>query len=363
MFKNRIIKMAYPILGYRETLAVTKVLKSKVLSAGPQNELFEKNFSSYLENLHCVSVNSGTSALYLSLLANGIGKGDEVIVPSFSFAATANVVKLVGATPIFVDIEEDSYCMDPVHLEYKITSRTKAVIVVHLYGNPANLISISKICQNKNILLFEDAAQAHGAEVEGRKIGTWGICNSFSFYPTKNITTAEGGLISTSNSELNHKLRLLRNQGMIIRYRNEIPGFNLRLSELHASIGNEQFKKLKSFNEKRISNANFYNNNLKNIITPVIKRNSKHVFNQYTIRIPNMTGEDIRSKLKTYNIESAIYYPIPIHRLPSFNNKIYLPITEKMSNECISIPVHPGIKSSEKHKIVEILNKIAVKKI
>jgi dTDP-4-amino-4,6-dideoxygalactose transaminase len=357
------INVASPIIGRGEIRAVRKVLRSKNLAGGLEVDLFEKNFSHYLSNLDCIAVNSGTSALYLSLMAAGIKAGDEVIVPSFTFAATANVILLLGAKPIFVDISEESYNLDPSKIEEKISNKTKGIIVVHLYGNPADLVAINDLCIKYNLMLFEDAAQAHGAEIEGKRVGTWGLCNSFSFYPTKNMTTGEGGLISTKDSTIARNIRLLRNQGMFERYKNEIAGFNLRMSDIHAAIGNVQFRKLEKFNEKRIKNATFYSKHLENIIIPKYKSSNKHVFHQYTIRIPHLIRSEVMGKLLENGISCGVYYPIPVNKLKAFSTNDHLPVTDKVTKECFSIPVHPNLMKSQISKIVEVLNKIAKEKI
>ena len=244
------IPAANPIIGKEERDAVDRVLKSGSLAQGPEVAAFESEFSAHVDNRLCVALNSGTSALHLAFIAAGITPGDEVIVPSFSFAATANSVALAGATPVFADIENNHFNLDPNKIEDVITSKTRAIMPVHLYGHPADMISINRIANKHGLLVLEDAAQAHKASINGIPVGAWGVAASFSFYPTKNMTSGEGGMVSTSSPQIARKIKLLRNQGMEIRYQNEAIGFNTRMTDIHAAIGREQLKKLPAWTLK-----------------------------------------------------------------------------------------------------------------
>jgi dTDP-4-amino-4,6-dideoxygalactose transaminase len=290
------------------------------------------------------------------LLAAGIGAGDEIIVPSFSFAATANAVSLTGATPIFADIELDYYCIDPDGLEKLITPKTKGIMVVHLFGHPANMSRIQKTAAKYKIHVFEDAAQAHGASLTDKPVGTFGLAAAFSFYATKNVTSGEGGMIVTADPILARRVKLLRNQGMEKRYKNEIVGLNNRLSDLHAAIGVAQFKKLTKNTKRRIANANYYNKYLEVVLKPKVMAGAVHVFHQYTIRVNER--EKVVEALNQLGIEVGIYYPIPIHKLESFNTHQVLPNTEIMAKECLSIPIHPDLTKRELRRIVKSLNLI-----
>jgi dTDP-4-amino-4,6-dideoxygalactose transaminase len=354
----KFIPIAKPYIGRKEKRAVLKVLKSSSLAQGPEVELFEKEFSNMVNGRYCIAVNSGTSALHLSLLAAKIGPGDEVIIPSFTFAATANAVKLCGATPIFADIDEN-FCIDINHVKKLINKKTKAIMPVHLYGHPANIIELKSICNNKNILIIEDAAQAHGASLNNISVGTMGDIACFSFYPTKNMTSGEGGMIVTNSESIYKYARLLRNQGMEKKYQNEIVGFNNRMTDIHASIGRVQLQRLKSWNNKRISNAEFLSKNLKNVIVPKVALGAKHVYHQYTILVEKEKRDFIVEKLNEMGIGCGIYYPIPCHKLPSFNENIYLPNTENISQRCISLPVHPFLSKLDLKKIVNCINKLS----
>jgi dTDP-4-amino-4,6-dideoxygalactose transaminase len=350
------IKMNQLSLGISAWINIAKVLRTGYLVSGPFVKKFESGFSEFVEDVDCIAVNSGTSALHLMLLAAGVGPEDEIIVPSFSFAASANAVALTGAQPVFADIELDYYCIDSNKIENLITSRTKGIMVVHLYGHPANMEAINKIAQKNDLIIFEDAAQAHDAQLNGKPVGTFGLAGAFSFYATKNITSGEGGMVTTNDETLARKVRLLRNQGMERRYENEIVGFNNRLSDLHAAIGTAQLKKLKSNTQKRIKNARYYDQHLKNVIIPKAMLGARHVYHQYTIRIKNR--DQVMSALKHYGIEVGVYYPSGIHKLESFNSQVELPNADLMASECLSLPIHPGLRKRHLRYIVKTLNSI-----
>jgi len=353
----RMIPLAKPQISWQERSAVIKVLKSSSLAQGPEVMAFEKEFSKIVGDRDCVAVNSGTSALHLSLIALGISENDEVIVPSFTFAATANVVALVGAKPIFIDIDPKTYCMDPAAMAKAITNKTKAVIVVHLYGLPANMNQIMKIANKNSLFVIEDAAQAHLAAINNQNVGTYGDAAAFSFYPTKNMTSGEGGMIVLKNSTNARLCRLLRNQGMETRYQNEIIGFNLRMTDIHAAIGRCQLKKLSEATDKRIKNAQFLSSNLNCDTLPFVPEGYKHVYHQYTVRI--VIKRDTFSKLlREKGVGNDVYYPTPVHQLPSFNHKIELPNTINASKEVLSLPIHPSLSKRQLRKIVDLFNKI-----
>ena len=283
--KKSHIPIAKPIIGRDVRRAVNKVLRSGNLTQGPEVLAFEREFSLLVNERECVAVNSGTSALHLALLSLGIGVGDEVIVPSFTFAATANSVALTGAKPVFVDIDINTYNIDPNLIEKAITPLTKAIQVVHLYGLPADMIRIVEIAKKHNLLIIEDAAQAHSASINDQPVGTFGDAAAFSFYPTKNMTSGEGGMIVFKDKEPARLARLYRNQGMEKRYQNEIVGFNLRMTDIHAAIGRTQLKHLLKWSKKRQDNAMTLSSQLQNVVTPIIPNGFSHVFHQYTIRV------------------------------------------------------------------------------
>jgi len=351
------IPLAKPQITRSERAAVNRVLKSLKMAQGPEVASFEKEFSRFVEDRECVAVNSGTSALHLCLIALGIRPGDEVIVPSFTFAATANVVSLVGAKPIFVDIDPRTYCLDPKLIEDAITIKTRAIIVVHLYGLPADMQSICRIADKNSLLVIEDAAQAHIASIDGKPVGTFGDAAAFSFYPTKNMTSGEGGMAVLRESSSARVCRLLRNQGMEKRYQNEIAGFNLRMTDIHAAIGRVQLRKLPKMTEKRIKNANYLSTNLATDTVPFVQHGFKHVFHQYTVRIKS-GREEFSRKLHEYGIGNDVYYPTQVHMLPSFNAGFELPETLAATQQVLSLPVHPGLSSRDLGKIVSKFNKL-----
>lgn len=354
------IPAAKPIIGDDERAAVDAVLASGMLAQGEEVAEFEREFSNVLlDGRASVALNSGTSGLHLGLLAAGIGPGDEVIVPSFTFAATANSVALTGATPIFADIELDHYCLDLDHVESMIRKETKGIMPVHLYGHPANIAAFRELADRHSIKLFEDAAQAHGAALDGRKVGTFGDFAMFSLYPTKNMTSGEGGMVSTGDSTLERNLRLLRNQGMERQYQNEVVGFNARMTNVHAAIGRVQLAKVQGWTAQRQANATYLSANLAGVETPGVAAGAEHVYHQYTIRVPE-DRDGFSAALKTeYGVGSGVYYPIPNHRLPTFRVTEDLPNTETASREVLSLPVHPSLDREDLERIVTAVNNLS----
>ena len=353
------IPAAQPIIGDDERQAVDRVLQSGMLAQGPEVKAFEDEFSEIVDKRHCIAVNSGTSALHMAFVAAGIRQGDEVIVPSFSFAATANAVRLAGATPVFADIEQDYFNLSPSAVEAAITPRTRAIMPVHLYGHPAAMTELTAICQRHNLLLFEDAAQAHAASLNGVPVGAFGVAGSFSFYPTKNMTSGEGGMVTTGCDHIARQLRLLRNQGMERRYENEVIGFNTRMTDIHAAIGRVQLKKLAGWTKQRQDNAQFLSNNISGVVTPPTASGAVHVFHQYTIRVVDQDRDKFAEELVKRGVGCGVYYPTPIHRLPSFGLTIDLPVTEQVALQCLSLPVHPSLSKKDLETIVETVNAVA----
>ncbi|WP_159618075.1 DegT/DnrJ/EryC1/StrS family aminotransferase [Arthrobacter zhaoguopingii] len=354
------IPAAKPIVGDEERAAVDAVLLSGMLAQGAEVAAFEKEFSEVLlDGRAAVAVNSGTAGLHLGLLAAGIGPGDEVIVPSFTFAATANSVALTGATPVFADIELDHYCLDIAHVASLITEKTKGIMPVHLYGHPADIEAYRTLADRHGIALFEDAAQAHGASLGGRQVGTFGDFAMFSLYPTKNMTSGEGGMVSTGNPEIERRLRLLRNQGMERQYENELVGFNARMTNLHAAIGRVQLTKVGGWTAQRQANAAFLSANIEGVATPTVAEGAVHVYHQYTVRVGGDRDGFAAALKDEYNIGSGVYYPIPNHRLPSFQRTEDLPNTETAAREVLSLPVHPSLDSEDLDRIVTAVNALA----
>jgi perosamine synthetase len=353
------IPVAKPLIGDEERAAVDRVLRSGMIAQGPEVAAFEQEFSAALvDDRECVAVNSGTSGQHLGLLAAGIGPGDEVIVPSFTFAATANSVALTGATPVFADIEPDSFCLDPASVEAAVTERTKGIMLVHLYGQSADMAGLGAVAERHGLALFEDAAQAHGAAFDGRPVGTFGTFGMFSLYPTKNMTSGEGGMVSC-DGEVARRIRLLRNQGMERQYENELVGFNNRMTDIHAAIGRVQLTRLPGWTEDRRRNAAFLDSHLENVVVPPVREGSTHVYHQYTIRVEGDRDRMVKALREEHGVGSGVYYPIPNHRLPSFGLTLDLPETERAAREVISLPVHPSLSAEDLERIVEAVNTVA----
>nr|BFF10647.1 DegT/DnrJ/EryC1/StrS family aminotransferase [Microbacterium flavescens] len=315
---SEFIPPAKPIIGDEEREAVDRVLRSGMVAQGPEVAAFEHEFSAhFVQGRPVVAVNSGTAGLHLGLLAAGVGAGDEVIVPSFTFAATGNSVALTGATPVFADIEPETFTLDPAAVEASITSKTKGIMPVHLYGHPARMRELEAIARRHDIALYEDAAQAHGASLDGRLVGTFGAFGMFSLYPTKNMTSGEGGMISAATDEIARAARLLRNQGMERQYENEVIGFNARMTDIHAAIGRVQLTKVDAWTATRQANAAFLDANLSGVVVPPVLDGAVHVYHQYTVRVADDRDGFVAALKAEHNIGSGVYYPIPNHRLPS----------------------------------------------
>ncbi|MFF0467921.1 DegT/DnrJ/EryC1/StrS family aminotransferase [Micromonospora zamorensis] len=355
------IPPARPVIGEAEIEAAVKVLRSGMVVQGPEVAAFEQEFGELVAGRHCVAVNSGTSALQLSLMALGFGPGDEIIVPSFSFAASANAVRLVGATPVFADIEPGSFCLDPAAVEAAIGPRTVAIMPVHLYGHPAAMDQIMAIAERHNLAVVEDAAQAHGASLGGTPVGAFGAAGCFSFYPTKNMHSLEGGMITTGDAGLARTLRLLRNQGMEQRYANEIVGANMRMTDVAAAIGRVQLRQLPDWTAQRQANAKFLDSRITGVVTPPVADGAAHVYHQYTVRVRG-DRDAAQQRLTELGIGNAVYYPTPIHRLKPYLTEDgtpgpwELPETERAAAEVISLPVHPSLSSEELERIAEGAN-------
>lgn len=351
---------AKPLIGDEERAAVDRVLRSGMLAQGPEVAAFETEFSARFGlDRACVAVNSGTSGLHLGLLACGIKAGDEVIVPSFTFAATANSVALAGATPVFADIDPVTFCLEPADVAERITDRTVAVMPVHLYGHPADMPAYATLANKHGLQVFEDAAQAHGAELDGTPVGAFGSFAMFSLYPTKNMTSGEGGMVSAATPEVERLLRLYRNQGMERQYENEVVGLNNRMSDIHAAIGRVQLTKVDAWTWQRQHNAKFLSAHLEGVTTPAVAEGAVHVYHQYTIRVPEDRDGLARALRDEYQIGSGMFYPVPNHRLAPFRSPVELPETERAARECLSLPVHPSVTTSDLERIVEAVNTLA----
>ena len=354
------IPIAHPLIGEEEKQAVLEVLDSGILAQGPKVKAFEEAFAELCGVPYAIATSSGTTALHLALLAHGIGPGDEVITSPFTFIASANSILYTGATPVFVDIEPDTFNLDPGKIGPAITPRTKAIMPVHLFGLACDMAPIMAIAQAHQLSVIEDAAQSHGAEYRGRRVGSFGT-GCFSFYPTKNMTSAEGGMITTASEAIAETCRLLRQHGMQRRYYHETLGYNFRMTDIHAAIGLAQLKKLWQFTEQRILNAGFLTNHLNGVVTPAVPEGRRHVFHQYTIRAPNGRRDAVLAGLQAQGVGCGVYYPVPIHRQQVYQERGYrasYPEAERAAGEVISLPVHPALSQADLETIVAAVNSL-----
>jgi len=353
------ISIAKPMIGPEEKQAVLDVLDSGMLAQGPRVHEFEEEFARLSGTRFAVAVSSGTTALHLALLAHGIGKGDEVITSPFTFIASANSILYTGARPVFVDICADTFTIDPDQIERAITPATKAIMPVHLFGLCSDMDAIMSIAKKHNLVVIEDACQSHGAQIKGKPAGSFGT-GAFSFYATKNMTTGEGGMVTTDNEELAAEMRILRQHGMKVRYYHEELGFNFRMTDIQAAIGLAQIKKLDLYNNIRIRNAKFFDENLKCVVKPFVPEGYKHVYHQYTIRVENGHRDALMTHLHDNGIGTGIFYPIPVHQQSFYRDELgytdSLPQAEKAASEVLSLPVHPGLSEKDLQEIVRSVN-------
>lgn len=350
------IPLHRPLVGVEEHEAVARVLSSGQLAAGTEVAAFEAEFAALVGVPEAVAVASGTAALWLGLWAAGIGPGDEVIVPSFTFAATAGTVVQTGATPVFADIDARTYCLSAATVRAHIGPRTAAVIAVHLYGHPAPIEELSQLCQQHGLFLVEDAAQAHGTRWRGTHVGGFGGFGAFSFYPTKNMTTGEGGMITTSDPDLARQARSLRNHGQDAPYHHQWPGTNARMTDIAAAIGRVQLRRLPAWVEKRQANAAWLSERLAGLVsTPLVQPDATHTFSLYTVRCSDRAR--LVRTLQTAGVGFGIYYPVGCHCQPAFVTGICLPETERACGEVISLPVRPDLTDKELSAVAEAVAK------
>ena len=348
------------MLGAEEKRAVLEVLDSGMLAQGKKVAEFEQEFATFIGVKHAIATSNGTTALHAALLGHNITAGDEVITSPFSFVATANAIKMAGAVPVFVDIDENTFNINPHLIESAINSKTKAIMPVHLFGLPAEMDTIIKIAQKHNLIIIEDACQAHGAEYNGKKAGSFGT-GCFSFYATKNMTTGEGGMITTDDDQIAVRIRKIINHGSEKRYFHDFVGYNYRLTDIAAAIGTEQLQKLESFNQKRRENARCLQERLSKIAGLILPtENSGQVYHQFTIRITpefGKTREEIISLLTEKGIGSAIFYPVSIHQQKAYPEYHHLqfPVSEKVAREVLSLPIHPEVTEKDLEKIYMVL--------
>ena len=358
------ISMVEPATEYRALKseideAVARVLSSGRYVLGPEGEGLERELAGYVGVPHAVGVNSGTDALHLALVAAGVGPGDEVVVPAFTFFATAEAVSYTGAIPVFADIDEKTFNLDAASLAGKFTRKTKAVIAVHLFGQSADLGDIKNQCESKGAVLIEDCAQALGADYQGRKVGSWGDFGCFSFYPTKNLGAAgDAGLVTTRDRKFDEVLRMLRHHGSRQTYRHERVGWNSRLDEIQAAVLRVKFRHLEKFNAARKEVAAMYRRNLSanGVALPVEHGRGSHVYHQFTIR--SEKRDALREALAGEGIASSVFYPIPLHRQPAYENAnrgTSLPRSEAAARTVLSLPIHPFLDEAAVKRICAVI--------
>ena len=354
------IPISHPIIGEDEKRAVLEVLDSGMLAQGPRVARFEEAFARVAGVRHAVATSSGTTALHLALLAHGIGPGDEVITSPFTFIASVNSILFCGAKPVFVDIDPVTFNMEPALLETAITPRTKAIMPVHLYGQPAQMDAIVDIATQHRVAIIEDAAQAVGATFQGRPVGSFGTA-CFSLYATKNVMTGEGGMVTTDSDEIADRLRMLRNHGMRKRYEYEGLGYNFRMTDILASIGIEQLKKLDAWTETRGDNARRLTAGLRTVTTPAIAADREHVWHQYTVRVPDGRRDELATLLEGAGIGSGVFYPKGAHRFEHVVERAgdyEMPETDRAAAEVLSLPVHPSLDDEDIRRIIEKVNSL-----
>ena len=338
--------------------AITRVVKSGQFIMGPDVRAFEEEVADYLQVKHAIGVNSGTDALVIGLRALDIGPGDEVITTPFSFFATAESISNVGATPVFVDIDERSFNLDPDRIEEAITARTRAIMPVHLYGNPCDMDRIMHIAKKHGLKVIEDAAQSFGARYQGVHTGTIGDVGAYSFFPSKNLGAfGDAGLIATNNDQLAETARMLRAHGAKKKYHNELRGYNSRLDTIQAAILRVKLPHVDTWNQQRREAARRYNEHLDGapgIITPHIT--DGHVFHQYTIRITTRSRDEVQAQLKESGIGTMVYYPVPQDRLPACRTeRSVTPVSEQLATQVLSLPIWPCIGSTVQNSIAHQL--------
>ena len=337
-----------------------RVVSNSTFVLGPEVERFEQEFAAYVGTAHCVAVNSGTAAIHLALASLNIGRDDEVITVPHTFIATAEAITAVGARPVFVDIDPISYTMDPALLERAISSKTRAIIPVDLYGQVADMDSILEIASRHHIPVIEDACQAHGAEYKGRKAGAFGLAGCFSFYPGKNLgACGEGGAVTTDNADLAHRIRMWRDHGSSKRYEHVFPGLNMRMEGLQGGILSVKLKYLDRWNDQRRQAAAGYAEALvgSEITTPAEMAYGRHVYHLYVIQSDNRDA--LRQQLASAGIETGLHYPTPLHLPEAYHflgyKEGHFPVTEKVKSRILSLPMYPGICTEAVQRIVSAL--------
>ncbi len=364
------IPIAKPLIGEEEIRAVEEVLRTGMLAHGRVVEEFERAFADYTGVKHGVAVANGTLALDVALKSIGIKSGEEVITTPFTFIASANSILYQGARAVFADIDDKTFTLDPEDVKEKITPRTRAILVVHLFGHPADMRPIMEIAEDHGIYVVEDCAQSHGATYRGVKTGSIGHVAAFSFYPTKNMTTGEGGMVLTSDDAIAKKARLIRNHGQSEKYLHVALGYNYRMTNIAAAIGLCQLRKLDEWNSIRERNARALTNGLsrvRGLITPHVAPYAKHVWHQYVVRVTedfSMSRDELRDALRERGVGTAVHYPMPVHHQPLYRELGYrmedCPVACRVAKEVLSLPVHPAVSEDDVKYIVNAVKGFAL---
>jgi len=349
------LQSEYEAIGDEALAAIQSVMERQWYVLGDEVERFQRRFAEYVGADHAVGVNSGSDALQLALKAVGVGRGDEVVLPSHTFVATANAVVQAGAEPVLVDVNLETYCLDPAAVEAAVTERTAAVIPVHLYGQSADMDAIRDLATDHDLAIVEDACQAHGATYRGEPAGTLGDVGCFSFYPTKNLGAyGDGGAIVTDDEVVASEIAELRNIGQTEKYHHEQVGYNSRLDEMQAAVLNVKLDYLDEWNERRRRGAAIYDERLDSVVTPSVRDDVEHVYHLYVVRADDREG--LAEHLAAHDVGTLIHYPIPVHEQPAYRDlmDVSLPVTERITDEILSLPMHPWL-SEEKAKSVAAL--------
>jgi perosamine synthetase len=360
------IPVSRPCIGNEEAGAVTRVLQSGMIAQGEAVAAFERAFASYIGVAHAIAVSNGTTALHASLLAAGIGPGDEVIVPSFTFIATATSVSMCGARPVFADVEDRYFMLDPASAEALVTEKTRAVMGVHLFGQPFDIPALSGLCRDHGLLLLEDACQAHGSTFRGRRLGSFGAMACFSFYATKNMTTGEGGMVTTDDPDLAARVRLLINHGQKEKYLHTTLGYNYRMTDLNGAIGLVQLGRLEEMNARRAANAKYLDGHLRcqGVVTPEVRPDSTHVYHQYVLKLEKeakLTRDGLMQALAARGVGTAVHYPRPVHDQPLYHGlqgRDPCPVSGRLASSVLSLPVHPLLSGEDLRAIAMAVNEV-----
>lgn len=354
------IPISKPFIGKEEKAAVLAVLESGYLVQGPRAAELEERFAELCQTKHAVATSSGTTALHVALLAHEIGPGDEVITTPFTFIASVNAILYAGAKPVLVDVQEDTFNIDPELIEQAITPRTKAIVPVHLFGYPCDMDAIMDIAGRHGLIVIEDAAQAIGAKYKGQPVGGFGTA-CFSLYATKNVMAGEGGMITTNDDAAAERARMIRSHGMKRRYHHDMMGYNFRISDLHAAIALAQMDRLETFTARRCENAAYLSAHLQGVRVPAVEPGVDHVWHQYTVRYEGDRDAAVK-QLNEAGVGTGIFYPIPAHKQehlqPLGYGELSLPVVERLSQQVISLPVHPQLSQEDLEMIVREVNRL-----